>query len=262
MSHTLVLQSHREPLPWTWLANCLDSVADWARRNGFDYRFIGDELFTALDPEMRGLAAERPVVASDLARLFWLRRAVDEGYERAVWCDADFLVFAPERLRLPCGDFALGREVWVQQDRKRRWRVHIKVHNAFLLFRRGNAFLDFYIDTAARLLRLNAGGVPPQFIGPKLLTALHNIAHFPVLEEAGMLSPPVIRDLLEGGGGALDLFVERSPAIPAGVNLAASLAAEAGLDEPGMERVIRGLLEKGFPLAKCQSMDGGGSSKA
>jgi len=261
MPSTLVLQSHRDPLPQPWLQACLDSVAGWARQNGFDYRFIGDELFDPLDPDLRPRLASRPVIASDLARLLWLRRDLEDGFDRVVWCDADFLVFDAPALVLPGDEFALGRETWVQRDSRDRWRVHRKVHNAFLMFCRGNTFLEFYIDTAARLLRLNEGGMPPQFIGPKLLTALHNIAHFPVLEQAGMLSPPVLRDLLDGGGEALDLLCAHSPLAPAGVNLCASLVEGEGIDADRMARVIDALLRRGIPGAEVQPNAGGGDSK-
>ena len=121
-----------------------------------------------------------------------------------------------------------------------------RVHNAFLMFRRGNHFLDFYADSAERLLRLNEGGMPPQYIGPKLLTALHNIVRCPVMESAGMLSPAVLQDLAAGSGKALDLFRRESPARVYAANLSASLADAADLNESVMFQVIRRLLEDGI----------------
>ncbi len=247
MPATLVIQSHRRPLPLAWLEPCLDSVAGWARSRGYDYRFYGDEIFALLDPALYRRLAARPVIASDLARLKASQSALADGYRRVVWCDADLLVFRPRDFRLPRADFALGREVWVQRGGDRGWRSYFRVHNALLMFARGNSFLDFYAATAERLLHVNRGPMPPQFIGPKLLAALHNIACFPVMESAAMLSPPVMRDLLDGGGGALDLFREKSPAAPAGANLCASLADETGLGEYEMSRLVDLLLACGIP---------------
>ena len=85
---------------------------------------------------------------------------------------------------------------------------------------------------------MNQGSMPPPFIGPKLLTALHNIVQCPVLETAGMLSPLVIRDLLQGGGKALDLFFRKSPVEIYGANLSASLVAKEGFSEGDMNRLI------------------------
>jgi len=244
MSATLVIQSHRDPLPQAWLRRCLDSVMDWARVNGYQYRYLGDELFAPLDRELLEKTRAQRVIASDLARLISLQQGLAEGYDCVVWCDADFLIFDPANFVLPDADFALGREVWVQHDKRQKLRAYVKAHNALLMFRRGNHFLDFYRDTAERLLRLNQGTMPPQFIGPKLLTALQNIASFPVMETAAMLSPLVMRDLIAGQGQALDLFREKSPATVAGANLCNSLTQLEGLTETDMSALIDRLLAK------------------
>jgi len=246
MPATLVIQSHREPLPLRWLRPCLESVKRWASDKGYDYRFDGDELFDLIAPDLLEKTAAQKVIASDLARLKWIQRNLADGYECVVWCDADFLIFDPQRFELPATAYALGREVWVQLDNSGKLRAYKKVHNAFLMFRRGNHFLDFYTDTAERLLGLNRGPMPPQFIGPKLLTAVHNIAICPVLESAAMLSPLVMRDLLTGQGEALTLFRENSPQSPAGVNLSSSLSAGEGPDNAAMERLIEILLDRGI----------------
>ena len=114
------------------------------------------------------------------------------------------------------------------------------------MFSRGNHFLDFYCATAEHLLRLNRDRMSPQFIGPKLLTALHNVAQCPVMEVAGMLSPPVIRDLIAGEGAALRLFQEKSPAALAGANLSSSLTQREGFSEAEIENLIRHLLTRGI----------------
>jgi hypothetical protein len=246
MTTTLVVQSHRSPLPFSWLQACIDSVAGWSQANHYQYRFIGDEVFDLVASDLRDKAGPQTVIATDLARLRALQQGLAEGFDCVVWCDADFLIFEPNEFVLPAADFSFGREVWVQQDDKGKLRAYPKLHNALLMFRRGNACLDFYIDTAERLLRLNQGGVPPQFIGPKLLTALHNIARFPVMETAGMLSPLVMRDLIDGEGEALRLFREKSPVTLAGANLSSSLTAAEGFTEAEMQTLIRQLLSQGI----------------
>lgn len=246
MPATLVIQSHRVPLPCGWLQLCLDSVASWARAKGYDYRFIDDKIFDLLEPRLVEKTRVQPVIASDLARLKSLQQGLAEGYACVIWCDADFLIFKADEFILPAADFALGREVWVQAGEQGKLRAYVKVHNAFLMFRQGNHFLDFYTDTAQRLLHLNQGRMPPQFIGPKLLTAVHNIALCPVMEMAGMLSPTVIRDLLAGGGKALDLFHQKSPVALAGANLSSSLTEREGITTAQMEVLIRRLLTQGL----------------
>ena len=246
MSSTLIIQSHRDPLPFDWLQRCLDSVSGWARVKGYDYRFIGDEIFASLSRDLLDKTRRQRVIASDLARLISLQQGLLEGYDCVVWCDADFLIFDPDSFELPQVDYALGREVWIQHDQQQRLRAYVKVHNAFLMFRRGNVFLDFYRDTAERLLSLNQGSMPAQFIGPKWLTALHNIALCPVMESAGMLSPMVMRDCIAGQGDALRLFQQKSLVTPTGVNLSSSLIESEGLTDADMNSLIEILLARGI----------------
>lgn len=240
----LVIQSHRLPLPHSWLKPCLDSVNSWAQKNNLDYRFLDDELFSVISNKYLDKFDKQKVILTDLARLIWLKKFLQQGYERVIWCDADFLIFNQDNFVMPDLPYGLGREVWIQHDKNNRLRAYKKIHNAFMLFSKDNVFLDFYIDTAQRLLQLNTGTVPPQFIGPKLLTALHNIARLPVIETAGMLSPLVIKDLLDGGGEALRLFQHESEVPPAGANLSSSVAQQAGLSETQMSRLINVLCDE------------------
>jgi hypothetical protein len=221
-------------------------VRAWCAANGFGYRFLNDELFAALPGDLLDKLADQRVIASDLARLKVLQAALRDGVETVVWLDADFLIFEPDRFVLPDDAHAVGREVWLQHGRRGRLKVYKKVHNALLMFRQGNGFLDFYIETAERLLRQHRGGMPPQFIGPKLLTALHNVCQLPVMETAGMLSPLVIRDLLDGGGEALARFVARSPRRIAGANLCLSSRDSGALSEDDMLPLIMRLLDTGL----------------
>ena len=238
MRSTLVIQSHRSPLPYRWINRCLESVRDWCALRGCEYRFMGDELFDGVSDSIRGKTRSQPVIATDLARLLTLRNALNTGYDTVVWMDADVLILEPSAFALPDAPCAFGREVWVQHDRHGWLKSYKKIHNAFLMFARGDSFLDFYVDSAERLLQRSNGSVPAQFIGPKLLTALHNVVGLPVLESAGTLSPMVIRNILAGAGPALDLFVRRSPQPIAAANLCASSCDRGELSEREMECLI------------------------
>ena len=241
MNQTLVLQSHTHPLPVKWLESCIHSVKAWAELNQFDYQFIGDELFDYISNKLVEKTNRQRVIATDLARLKALQKYLQKEYSTVIWCDADFLIFAPDRFILPQDSYAVGREVRIQQNEKQKLSAYIKVHNAFMMFRRGNTFLDFYTDTAERLLTLNNGSMPAQFIGPKLLTAIHNIAQFPVLETAGMLSPMVIKDMAQQTGAALDMFHHHSPQPIAAANLCSSLYQRGETRESEIECCIHNL---------------------
>jgi hypothetical protein len=221
----------------------INSVKTWADLRDFEYRFLGDDLFDALPQDLREKTQTQLVVASDLARLMALKSALEEGYQTVIWCDADFLIFSPGEFDLPSDDFGLGREIWIQRDRRSgRPRAYIKVHNAFLLFREGNAFLDFYKNSAERLIREHNGPFAPQFLGPKFLTAIHNIVQCPVVESAGMLSPLVIKDLLNGSGPFLNLFRKHALQPIAAANLCGSLAVNGEMSNQEVSDVIDILL--------------------
>lgn len=244
MPDTLVIQSHRMPVPYSWIEHCLDSVRNWCAVNQYEYHFIDDELFDYIPAELLDKTRHQRVIAADLARLLILQDALKRNYATVIWLDADFLIFNAAEFVIPDLSYAVGREVWVQHDKNGKLKVYKKVHNAFLMFRQGNSFLDFYTDTAMRLLSLNHGTLSPQFIGPKLLTALHNIAILPVMETAGMLSPMVIKDIIQVGGAALDLFIKNSPQLIAGANLCISSRDKNDVSDMEMKLLIKHLLNK------------------
>ena len=244
MTDTVVIQSHRNPLPYAWINECLRTVQDWCGLNGYEYRFIGDELFDYLPEKIHSKLNQQKVIASDLARLYILRQVLAQGAQRVFWFDSDVLIFNPGKLVLNDQAYAVGREVWVQHDKHDRLKVYKKVHNAVLMFIAGNSFLDFYLETAGRLLLQNKGKVPVQFIGPKLLTALHNVVQLPVIETVGMLSPLVIKDVLADGGDAVELFRQHSIADIAAANLCISSCERRQVSEEQMQQLIKILLRR------------------
>ena len=117
MKSTLIIQSHRNPLPFEWLEACLESVRQWSQQNQFDYRFLDDtELFACVPDCLLEKTRKQKIIATDLGRLRLLQQGLSEGYQTVIWCDADFLIFNPDKFILPKSDYALGREVWVQSN--------------------------------------------------------------------------------------------------------------------------------------------------
>ncbi len=246
MAKTIVLQSHTQPLPADWLEICINSVEEWTALNGFDYEFYDDKLFEFIEPDLADKLSNQIVIATDLARLKVLQYSLTKGYDTVIWCDADFLIFAPQKFKLLDETYALGREIWIQNSNKtetqNRLSCNIKVHNAFMMFRESNTFLDFYTEAAERLLKKNVGAMSPQFIGPKLLTAIHNIVQCPVTENAGMLSPLVIKDISVGVGPALDLYIQKSKQPTYAANLCSSLYFKQAVTQKEIETCISTLL--------------------
>lgn len=223
---TLVIQSRRPDAGPAWLEPCLASVQAWAESHGYAYRLLGDELLDLVPGWARAKAGAQTPVAADWARLEAARGALAGGWRRVVWLDADVLVFDAAALSVDVEDsFAFGAEVWVQRDRRGRLAARRNVHNALCVFRAGNPVLDFYADACRRVLaRYREDGMPPQLLGPKLLTGLDRLTGLPQIAAVGMASPLVQADLARGGGPALDLLAAKSRGRLAALNLCASLA--------------------------------------
>lgn len=247
---TIVYQSQAPSKMTAWMHTCTDSVRAWSSENSYAYQWLGDELFNHVPEGIRSRFSSQPIILTDLARLTLMQDAFDQGYERAVWLDADMLVFAPAFLQLPHQGHAVGREVWVQEN-EGKLRAYRKVHNAFLVACKGDSFLPFYRDTCVRLLERAEPPLVPQFIGPKLLTALDNISALTVCEAAGMLSALALRDVRRGRGKALELTLEGHKAPIGALNLSASYQGKAvdGIanTEAEYEQAVHQLLTTGLP---------------
>ena len=250
---TLVIQSYRTEAVPVWIETCMQSVCDWAHGAGFSYEFVGDEIFDLLPDDYRQAAAGRFPVLTDLGRLLLIRRALEGRFDRAIWVDADVLVFHADCLSVP-GNMGYGfcREIWVQPNSRRPYalKCYRNVHNAFCFFERGNAFLDFYIHACERIVGAAAGQIPNQIVGTKLLTALHNMVGLPLLESVGMFSPLVIRDVAAGSGEAASRLRHETSGPLAAANLCSSLFGRETdgvvLTDTLMVQACCRLLEEGF----------------
>ncbi len=221
---TVVYQSFRKTDVPRWIERCMTSAREWAQSKCWDYCFFGDEIFELTPPAYLEKTASRPQIATDLARLKLARELLSRGHERAVWLDADVLVFAPGAFDVAVRDeYAFGREIWVQRSAGGGLRTYRNVHNAVCVFCRGNSMLDFYIHACLSIVGRSDGNVPPQVVGTKFLTALHNIVGFPLIDDVAMLSPLVLADLISGGGDALALLRRKSAAGVHAANLCGSL---------------------------------------
>jgi hypothetical protein len=236
----LVLQSYPADPP-AWMVRCLDSVAVWAAAWGHARRVEGDApFFGRLPADVRAGAERRGPVLADLARLLWIRDELASGHwHRVAWLDADVVVFDPAHLDLSIKTtHAFGREVWVEDGADpTRPRLRRHVHNAVCVFGPEDPVLPFLIHIAVGILRrAEPGRTAPQIIGPKLLSHLHGVADFPLIEAVGMASPAVLRDLADpnGDGPAWRALRAAHTEPLAGLNLCASLVRQAARDDPAV----------------------------
>lgn len=232
----------------------MSSVRDWALNKDWEYRFIGDEILDCVPEWYRAQAQGRMPIIIDLARLVALRDALNAGASSAAWVDADVAIFDPAGFELETPEpFAFSREIWMQPaSAGGGLKTYRGVHNAVCVFRPGNSMLDFYIDACQSVMRRVDGGVPNQIVGPKLLGALHNIIGFSLIDDVGMISPLVARDVSTGGGPALEALIAASPSGLRAVNLCASLVGRTvdgiDIDDALLEKVAARILGDGTAL--------------
>lgn len=260
MSDTVIVQSfHAKPWPGP-IETCVDSVQAWAARHGHRYLLVGDEIADHLPRLYRERCFGRWPVMTDLGRLLLLREQLRAGARRAVWVDADVMIFAPDLFGVETvADHAVGREVWVARDAKGRWKTRRHVHNAVLVFTAASPALDFLIHATRRVVERLERPASPQIAGPKLLTTLHNLVAFPVLESAGMISPPVLAELVAGEGPALKRHRSGLTAPMAAANLCHSLlgtmvdgvAVDADLLSEGAAALSANFGATGLPPLVC-----------
>ncbi len=239
---TIVYQSHKKPVIPSWIHQCTTSVREWAANQGFAYQLLGDELFELLPATLFAKVAQQKPIAADLARLRLLQAGLD-AFERVIWIDADVLILQPVSWKISSCSHGFGREVWIQETAQ-GLRTYRKIHNAVMLFCRQDSALEFYRFAAERIVeRHRTGALAPQIVGPKLLTALHNIVGFDVIEDAGMLPPLVAQGIAQGGGAALQAFNAALAIPPQALNLCSSLLDEQRSLRIDMHAVIARLLD-------------------
>ncbi len=198
MPRTIVYQSFRTSDVPPWIETCMRSAREWAASRGFEYRFFDDAFFELCPAWYRERVEGNVLLMSDLARLVAARGMLDEGFERAIWVDADLLVFAPEAFQVDTGEnFAFNTELWVSREQGKfiGWR---RVNNAVCTFDRGNAFLDFYIDACQRIVRQSAEPLSRLSVGTHFLSGLHKLTPLPLIGSVGTFNPILMELLVRG----------------------------------------------------------------
>ncbi|HEY8244705.1 MAG TPA: hypothetical protein VII68_14665 [Casimicrobiaceae bacterium] len=255
---TLVFQSYRAVDVPPALERAMASVREWARPRDHDYERIDDRFFDVLPAWYRQRVGDHKLVLANLARLLVAKRALDDGYDRAIWVDADVVVYAPDAFDvLPDRGFALARETWVER-RGFDLVAEFKVNNAVCAFDRGNPFLDYAIFAHEALVRDRPERVYRFGTSTAMLTRLHMASPLPLLDDVAVLTPAMLHELAATGDGpALRELVRRHGTPMHAANLGWSLAgvphngivATPAHYEAAVERLIA---TRGGPLAEAR----------
>ena len=224
-------------------------VEAWSKDHAFAYQFFDDSFFDVLPDWYRQKLSGRGPILADLARLLHIRAALEAGADRVIWCDADTLIIDQQWQPSETQNSRFGEECWLQRDKSGRLEVRRQPHNAFMIFMATTPVLDFLIHTIKSMIkRVDPDYIAPQMVGPKLLKALHNLAHFDLEPEAGAMSPLLLQAICQGDMKAIAFFRERSGKAPKCLNLCASLIEEADIDVQDIrQRAALLLLDQTYP---------------
>jgi hypothetical protein len=199
---TIVLQSYRTHNIPGWITTCLQSVADWAKQSGFDHALIGDEFFDYAPAWARERCGTQIFPVTDLARLYLIRDYLGRGYDRAIWLDADVIVFAPHLLKMDTvSGYAFSHEVMLGEAPDGSMRLSApSINNAAMVFEAGHPMLEFYRFASEAILRhAPPGDVERTAVGPKFLVALNGAMPVERLTSVGLFTPKLMMDIAQGG---------------------------------------------------------------
>lgn len=197
----LVFQSFRTDDVPRALERSMASVRAWAALRGHDYRFVDDAFFDVLPAWYRERAGDHKLLLANLARLVVARNALGSGYDRAIWLDADVVVFDPERFAIELTEgFAFCRETWIERHENALVAQH-RINNAACAFDRGNPFLKYAIWAHETLLRDRPQHVYRFGTSTTLLTMIHAATPLPQITGVGLFTPAMVRELADAGDG-------------------------------------------------------------
>src|SRR6266496_3649181 len=193
---TVVFQSFRTTDVPAWMNACLATVRSWAAHHRFDYRFWNDSFFDLVPSDLRPRASFHKCLLADFARIVAARNLLSEGYDRAIWVDADVVVFDPENFTIPISEgSAFCREIWLDRVSFGFPQFLLKVNNAVCVLCRGETFSGPYLESARAIL---AGDAPltPFSIGTRWLLERHRRVDFPLLTSVGTFGPVMAQHYL------------------------------------------------------------------
>ena len=189
---------------------------------------LGDELFDILPAHLSLQDAPQGLAATDLARLLWCRHFLNEGYERVVWADADILVLYPALFEIPDLPYALCRELWTGTEGENVVRSAWAVNNCFMLFARGNPFLDQYIAASIEAGSGRSEELARAALGPNLLGRINEQQPLPQIITVPTLSPLMIWAVYNRHEELLRVFRDQWQAPMHAAHLCRSLGSEGG----------------------------------
>ncbi|MHB8408983.1 MAG: hypothetical protein ACYDHY_12975 [Acidiferrobacterales bacterium] len=231
------------------------SVQTWAAANQWNYEFL-DDRFLSLAPQwVRQHCAGNLYAITDVCRLQWMRNALDAGYERVIWADADILVFEASLVNVQTvRGHAFAHELFLCLSPDGGVTLIEGLNNSLMVFEKQQEVLDVYLAKClARLRSLPPGAVPRTALGPTLLRELRSEHPLHPLHGIGLFTLAVMREIANGGGRLIPELLRSSPARLGAANLCHFLrnltpvADRARFDllyEAAVQRLLRSPLDR------------------
>jgi len=205
---TVVFQSYRVTEVAKWIGECMSSVKEWAAYNDFDYRFYDDSFFDFAPDWYRQKVDDSVHLLSDLCRLEMAKRLLHQGYDKAIWVDADVIVFDIEKFSLPLSEnIAFCKELWVQPSDKNSIIGVEKVNNAVTLFSKESTFIDYYIGVCHRIVR-ETHQLKHADVGTNFLTEYNKENKIDFINQVGLFSPTLNRSILDNNVKVLSGYIK------------------------------------------------------
>lgn len=215
---TAVVQAWAGDRP-RFVDRCLETVRGWAALQGFDYRFETDALLAEVPESYRQRVSGLVLPMTVFGRLLLVKRVLESGYDRAVWCDADVVIFDPADLKLHgTRDYALTREIWTETDRSGAVRHVVNVTGCFMVFERENSFLAFALHALAQRAERTPITEPRANL-TQMLSELDEVAPLHTVREIGMMSPLLMGEIVRGTERHLAGYMEAVGVELCGINL-------------------------------------------
>ncbi|ACK67241.1 TPR repeat-containing protein [Rippkaea orientalis PCC 8801] len=198
---TVIYQSYRTENVPSWITQCMKTVKDWSQANNFDYQFIDDRLFEYVPEWYRKKVNNQIHLTSDLARLNLAKEYLSKGYDRAIWIDADILIFNQEKFNLPIDQpYLFCREIWLDYDRiGQKVTCQTRVNNSVSVFLKNNSLLDFYIHACEEIVK-NKSQIVNISVGTVFLTLLYQAIGGELINNVGLFSPFITNDIAQCQG--------------------------------------------------------------
>lgn len=178
---------------------CMQSVKEWSASRGYAYEFVDDALFDFLPATIRNDPRAPLLPKTDMARLGLLEDRLRHD-ERAIWLDADVLVFDPAGFTMPeTGGAMLCHEIWTHLSEQGEIVHRRGINNALMLFERGHPLLGFLRHASIELYQhSDPERMSSLALGTDLLSKLGRIVPLRLHSQLACLSPLLLAAVYYG----------------------------------------------------------------